>query len=66
MPTMIPDRGDDPKRRIIWDIHNTQSGEYMGSMRGGQKAPKKAMGMNLEVSREGHAGYPVPGKRKFK
>jgi len=66
MPTMVPDRGDDPKRKVIWDVHNVNTGDYMHSFRGGQTVPKRAKGMNLEVSREGYSSYKVPPKRNFK
>jgi len=52
MPTMVPDRGDDPKRKHIWDVHNQDSGEYMYSFYGGKKPRKstfnKHYGANLE------------------
>ena len=65
MPTMIPDRGDDPKRKVTWHVHDVKSGGYLGSVRGGQTAPKKVQGIDREVSREGHSFYPVPQNKKF-
>jgi hypothetical protein len=49
--TSLPDRGDNPRRKVTWH-RDTQSGEYLGSLKGGQKAPKRAQGINREVSRE--------------
>ena len=60
----VPDRGDDPKRKVTWHVHNTQTGDYLGSLKGGQTAPKRAKGIGREVSREGHSMYDVPSKRK--
>ena len=64
--TSVPDRGDNSNRKITWDVHSTTTGDYQYSVRGGQTAPKKHTGINLEVSREGHSAYPVPSKRKYK
>ena len=62
--TAVPDRGDSPKRKVTWHVHNTESGEYLGSLKGGQTAPKKAQGINREVSRHGYSTYPVPDTKK--
>jgi hypothetical protein len=75
MPTMVPDRGDDPKRRMIWDVHNQESGEYQYSFKGGNKLQKKTKnkhyGSNLEneIVSGNHPNYNWavdPNKRKFK
>lgn len=60
----VPDRGNNSKRKVTWHVHNTDTGEYLGSLKGGQTAPKKAQAIGREVSREGHSMYGVPSKRK--
>lgn len=49
---MVPDRGDDPKRKHVWDVHNQASGEYLYSFQGGNKlrnaTKNKHYGENLE------------------
>lgn len=73
MPTMVPDRGDDPKRKHVWDVHNQNTGEYQYSFRAGQNlrqaTKNKHYGSNLEneLTRGEHRLYPVdPKNRKFK
>lgn len=73
MATMVPDRGDDPKRKHIWDVHNQNTGDYQYSFMGGQNlrqaTKNKHYGANLEneLTRGQHRLYPVdPKTRKFK
>lgn len=74
MPTIVPDRGDDPRRRShVWDVHNLESGDYQYSFRAGakprQSTKNQHFGANLEneIVRGDHPTYPVdPKKRKFK
>ena len=61
----VPDRGEDSRRKVTWHVHNTQTGEYLGSLKGGKKAPKKAQGINREVSRDGHSSYPTQPRKQF-
>ena len=76
MATMIPDRGDDPKRKVTWDVHNQGSGEYQYSFKGGnnlrQSTRNKHFGKNLEneiirgsSNEQTNPAY-APKKRKFK
>ena len=76
MPTMVPDRGDDPKRKHIWDVHNQESGEYQYSFHGGdnlrQSTRNKHFGSNLEneiirasYNEQRNPVY-APKKRQFK
>lgn len=74
--TMVPDRGDDPRRKHIWDVHNQETGEYLYSFHGGdvlrQSTKNKHFGLNLENeiinSSYNNARNPVyaPKKRQFK
>jgi hypothetical protein len=71
----IPDRGDDPKRKMTWDVHNQDSGDYQYSFKGGKKLQQntknKHFGPNLEneIVSANNSQYPWAvndKKRKFK
>ena len=62
----IPDRGSSQKRKVTWDVHDTNTGKYMYSVRGGERAPKRHAIVDREVSREGHSAYGTPTNRKYK
>lgn len=73
MATAVGDRGDHPNRKIVWDVHNVDSGEYMYSFRGGNTISKKNRHVvpdQTEVRRSDYNSerYPweAPKKRKFK
>lgn len=73
MPTAVGDRGDHPNRKIVWDVHNVNSGDYMYSYRGGAKVSKNSQHVvpdKTEVRRSDYnaQNYPdsAPKKRKFK
>ncbi|CAB4179316.1 hypothetical protein UFOVP1033_82 [uncultured Caudovirales phage] len=71
----VPDRGEDPKRKMTWDVHNNESGEYQYSFKGGSKlrqsTKNKHFGSNYEneIVSANHSTYPWAvgnKKRKFK
>lgn len=70
----VPDRANDPKRKMTWDVHNINSGEYQYSFRGGknlrQSTKNKHFGPNLEneIVKKGHHQFVAEDsrKRKFK
>ena len=55
-----------PKRKVTWDVHDTTTGKYMYSVRGGERAPRLHAMIDREVSRKGHSVYGIPTKRKYK
>jgi len=76
MANSVPDRGDDPKRKVTWDVHNKGSGEYQYSFKGGDKprqsTKNKHFGPDLEneiirsdYNEQRNPTY-APKKRKFK
>ena len=52
--------------KVVWNVFELETGKYLFSVRGGQKAPKKYAKIGYEVVREGARFYPVVENKVFK